>query len=371
MWTAHLFQVSTGLIGPKLQWESMDWSMELNGTESINMRLRKSELPKVDLKYWLSPWWAGVVVFWGNKPFVAGPIITRPSESFDFVTIGCGGIRSVLAKRLVSYEPEGEDFEIKFPTLRIKLEGLSLGTIAKRVVDYSQRKMGGQLPITYALADMVGNHERTYNAFNVSNISGDDVLTKLSNVLGGPDIMFRPRLVRDNLLTFDMWTGTDGQPRIAQKYSPVWDTTPAKGMVTNMNVIVTGTYQTDRVYAIGAGQDEGTVIRIATDPAHTNKGYPLLETTINEGSSENPTVVRDHARAELSANNGPLLEVQMTVRGDTDTPFGTFWPGDLVEVVTKGWLSLPDGSTRMRLLSLTGDHTNSVKVSLQLEDKFT
>ncbi len=369
MWTAHLFQVSTGLIGPKLQWESMDWSIELNGTESINMRLRKSELPKVDLKYWLSPWWAGVVVYWDNKPFVAGPLITRPAESFDFVTIGCGGIRSTLAKRTVADEFDNWDDLPKKGN--VPYSSLSLGTIAKKVVQRVQQKPGGSLPISYALADLTGIHERNYRGFNVQNNFCDDVLTKLSNVLGGPDIMFRPRLVRDNLLTFDMWTGTDAQPRIAQKYSPVWDTTPAKGMVSNMNVIVTGTYQTDRVYAIGTGTDEGTAIKVATDTAHINKGYPLLETAINEGSSENPDVVLDHARAELSANSGPLLEVQMTVRGDTDTPFGTFWPGDLVEVITKGWLSLPDGSTQMRLLSLTGDHTNSVKVSLQLEDKFT
>jgi hypothetical protein len=358
------------MIGPRINFASMDWSVELNGIENINMRLQKSELPKVDLKYWLSPWWAGVVVFWNDQPIVAGPIITRPSESFDFVTIGCGGIRSILAKRLVADDMENQNWA-NFNKGVVTYSGLSLGTIAKRVVEKSQAKFGGKLPITYALPDMTGTHERNYKSFNVSNINCDDVLTKLSNVINGPDIMFKPRLLKGDILTFDLWTGTDAQPRIFQKNTPVWDTTAVNGSVSNMNVIVTGTYETSRVYSIGAGQDEGTIIEVATNKVPVQNQYPLLETTIHEGSSESREVVRNHALAEIDADGEALMEIQLTVRADGEIPIGEFWPGDLVEVVTKGWLALPDGVTRMRLLSITGDHTNNVKVSLQTEAKFT
>jgi len=370
MWTAHLFQVTTGQIGPRLNFETMDWSIALNGSETINMKLRKSDLPAVDLNYWLSPWWAGVALFWEGEPIVGGPLITRPSESFDYVTIGCGGIRSILAKRLIAKDLTTTGWD-GFNTGFLTYTGLTLGTIAKRVVEASQQKTGGRLPISYVLEDVTGVHERTYKSFNVSNINCDDVLTKLSNVIDGPDIMFKPRLLRPNVLTFDLWTGTDAQPRIFQKFSPVWDTTAPRGSVSSMNVIVTGTYQTSRVYSIGTGQDEGTVIKVATVEAPLQKQYPLLETTISDTSSENPAVVMDHGLGELDAHKDPLLEVQMTVRADGDTPLGSFWPGDLVDVITEGWLSLPDGRTQMRLLSITGDHTNNVKLSLQLEKKFT
>jgi hypothetical protein len=141
-------------------------------------------------------------------------------------------------------------------------------------------------------------------------------------------------------------------------------------MVSNVNVITTGTYQSSRVYATGAGQDEGTIIEVVTDEKLLQKGYPLLESVLTEGSSENNSVVRDHALSELDVNNGSLLEIQMTVRIDGPIPLGSFWPGDLVEIVTEGWLALPDGIHRMRLLSVTGDSTNNVKISLQKEDKF-
>lgn len=371
MWEAYLFHVASGTIGQRLEFESVSWSTELNGTESLSLKLKKSTLPNVDLNLWLSPWWAGVVLSWNGTPIVAGPIITRPSESEDSVSIGCGGIRSVLAKRYLTQELA--DWAALSKSY-LHWNSISLGTIAKRVVEQAQMKASGRLPISFPIPDetaaMGANHERTYRGFNVQNINVNDILTKLSNVLNGPDILFKPRLIQDNRLTFDMWHGTEKQPRIFQSKVPVWDTTPAKGEVVDMSATVTGSYMTFRTYSLGAGQDEGTLIKVNTNEAPLQLQYPLLETAINIGNSENPEIVNGYGISNLWSNKEPLLEVQMTVRGDGDIPFGQFWPGDLVKVVTKGWLSIPDGVTDMRLLSITGDSSNSVKVSLQRDDKF-
>lgn len=372
MWTAHLFQVTTGRIGPRINFESLTWSMELNGSETITADLRKSDLPVgLNLEYWLSPWWAGIVVFYNGTPIVAGPILTRPSESFATVSVGCGGIRSILAKRLATQEFTDWS-ELNKST--VSYSGLGLGTIAKRVVTDVMNKRGGALPISFAVPDETAangaDHERNFRGFNVQNISVDDILEKLSNVLNGPDIMFRPKILRDNILTFEMWTGTENQPRIYQSQTHVWDTVPERGQVVGMSNIVTGTYQTNRTFSIGAGQDEGILIKVNTDDAPLQKQYPLLETVVNVGNSENAELVNSYGISGLQSNSLPLLEVQMTMRADGTSPIGSFWPGDMVEVVTKGWISLPDGVTRMRLLSISGDDSTHIKVSLQRDDKF-
>jgi len=371
MWTAHLYQSISGKIGPRLSYESLAWSVELNGIESIQLTLKKSDLPPVDLTKWLSAWWAGVVLFWDGVPVVAGPITTRPSESWDSVSINCGGIRSILAGRVVVEEQS--DWS-KLSKSIISYNGLSLGTIAQRVVQKAQTKPAGKLPITFALPEQGGSidgyHQRNYKGFDLQNLSCDSILTKLSNVIEGPDIMFKPRLVRGNQLTFDLWHGTEDHPRIAQQFTKVWDTTPQKGQVADMTVNYTGTYQASRVFSLGAGSDEKMIVTVSTNNAPLQHDYPLLERVINRGSSENPVTVKSHGDAELAANEDALLEIQMTVRGDTEIPFGSFWPGDLALVYTKGWLSIPDGMTPMRILSLTGDGTNNVKVSLQMDSKF-
>jgi hypothetical protein len=366
MWEAYLFHVTSGQIGPRIHPEQAKWNIGLNNTEQISLTLKKSDLPKVELGYWLQPWYSGVLLMWKGRPIVAGPLISRPTESYREVGLECGGIRSVLARRILVVEQK--DW-LKLPKSKLTWSGVSLGTIAKRVVAQAQIKPGGKLPISYPIADQAANHTRTYKGFDLSNLNADQILTKLANVINGPDIVFRPRLLQDNLLTFDMYHGTEGHPRISQAIHPVWDTRPVAGSVSNMRLTQTGAYQTNRVYSVGAGQNEGTIIRLASNFTSTTKGFPFLETVFSS-NSENKTVVASHATAQLNANLDPLLEIEMHVRADGHVELGQFWPGMLTTVVTDNWVGLPDGDNKMRLLACSGDLTNDVMINLQLDADF-
>lgn len=374
MWSAYLFQTTTGRIGPQLEFAALSWSIDLNGTEQIGLTLRKTELPLVPLEKWLAAWWGGVVLLWNGDAIVAGPIITRPSESAVSVQVSCGGIRSVLANRVIlEKEPTwnaGLESEGNHNDQDVILTGLSLGTIAQRVVTQGMKKKAGRLPISFPIPEQAGDHQRTYEGFNVQNVFVDDVLTKLSNVIDGPDIMFKPRIQDGSTVMFDMWHGTNEDPRIAQQFTKVWDTTSEFGEVSNMTVNYTGTYQASRVFSLGAGQDRDLLVLVSTNDAPLAEGYPLLEKVINSGSSDNFVVVREHGKSNLATNSEALVEIQMTVRADGDIPIGKFWPGDLAHVVTKGMLPFKDGVTTMRILSITGDHTNNVRVSLQTDARY-
>lgn len=371
MWTAHLFQTVSGQLGPRLEYEKLDWSMELNGTETINITLKKSDLPKVPLSQWLSPWWAGVVVMWKGEAIVAGPIVARPYESSERVSLACGGIRTLLAKRIVVREL---DDWTKISKSTVSFKELGLGTIAKRVVEVAQSKPGGRLPIVYALPDETkaqgANHERNYRGFNVSTLDCDAVLTKLSNVINGPDIMFKPR-IRNSTVEFVMWTGTEKNPRIYQNTTPTWDFTAANSSISDLQIVSTGTYQTSRVFSVGAGMDEGTLITTHLNQQLIQKQYPLLESVVNSSESEDRNIVAQHGYAELTTNRVPLLEIQLTAQANGIMEFGDFWPGDLVNVVTNGWISVPNGVTQMRLLQMSGGSDSFVRMSLQLEDKYS
>lgn len=372
MWTANLFQVTSGSIGPQLNFESHSWSVSLNKTEEFSVNLRKSDLPKVDYDTWLAPWWAGVVLFWDGYPIVAGPIISRPNEDFDSVSLSCLGIRAVLSRRIAVTEMS--DWS-KLAKSTIKYTGMSLGTIAKRVIERVQEKPGGNLPITYPVADEFtandANHQRTYQGFNVQNINADDILTKLANVINGPDFMFKPRLLSPSQLTFDMWHGTEKNTRIFQNNTPIWDSTAAFGAVVGAQTIMSGDQQTSRVFSLGAGMDQGQIITVATNNGPLVRGFPLLETTINSGNSENKNVVAQHGTAKLSNNAGMKQQLQLTVRADDTVNYlSTFWPGDLVKIHVAGWISLPNGTSDYRLLNMNGDESANVRLSLQPESQF-
>jgi hypothetical protein len=238
-------------------------------------------------------------------------------------------------------------------------------------VKWAQKKPGGSLPIAFPLEDELwpnddADHTRNYRGFNLQNINGDQILTKLSEVTNGPDIMFKPRLLRQNQLVFDMWHGTERDPRIFQSEMKVWDTTAERNDISGITIINTGVYMTQRVFSLGAGQDEGQMITVSSNLAAIDAGYPLVETVVQTSDSENADVVRAHGDSSLNANLGPLKEIQMNVRGDGINQFGSFWPGDVCEVVIKDWVALPDGKYRMRILNMTGDNSVNTRLSLQL-----
>lgn len=368
MWTCSLFQISTGLLGPALEFDDFSWSIELNGTETWSISLKKSTLPRINYDYWLAPWWAGVAFFYDGVPIVAGPILNIPNDSFTDLDLSGVGIRGIFARRKVT-EELGEDWTT-LPGTNVGWSGYSLNTIAKFVVQKSQMKNAGALPISYPIPDEFGTHERNYKGFNISNISTDQVLTKLSNVRHGPDILFKPRLADIGRLTFDFWTGTNINPRIHQNTFPVWDTTPVKGSISSMRLTTTGTYQSFRVYSTGAGIDAGIKMDVVTNIAPLQKEFPLLETSISSSNSEDIAIVRAHGISNLEINSNVLQEVEIHVRADGVNKLGTFWPGDLVQVYVKDFVTLKDGLHEMRLLAITGNTTNDIMLNLQSENKF-
>lgn len=368
MWTAYLFQTVNGQVGPHFEFSDLKWSISLNETESFSLVLSKTSLPNLDLKYWLDPWWAGVVVCWNGKPIVAGPITQRPTESFTEISLECMGIRAILARRLII--DEQSDWN-QLSKKKVSFKNMSLGNIAKEVVKTGLDKPAGGLPIVYPVVDpdaTKGSHERNYQSFNLSNIFVDDVLTKLSEVSNGPDVMFRPKFVTDNKLAFEMWYGTEDDPRIPQQSDIVFDTTAQYHDISDLRIVVTGAYQTHRVFAVGAGQDEGTLIRMAQDQGPNLLGYPILESVYSSGQVENGNVVSSHARGNLLQNRKNLLEISMKVSAEGAYPLGTYQVGDVVSLITSGWVSIPQGIVKARILNINGDGSTGVSLSLQTED---
>jgi len=369
MWEASLFQTTTGAIGPRVNFKTADWSISLNEIENLSIDLTKSDLPDVDLRYWLAPWWAGILYTYDGEPIFAGPIVSRPTESFNTLRLDCRGIRAVFEHRFV--HEEQTDWSL-LSRQKVRYTDLTYQAIGQRVVKLAQAKPGGKLPISYPLPETTLStpdveHQITYSAYNLGSNTADAALDHLSALSGGPDFMFRPRLIDGNNLTFDMLHGTEDSPQIPQTSTPVWDTTAVKGEVTDLDIVVTGSYQSTRSYATGEGTNEGMLVRVATDDEPLVKGFPLLESTQSHpGVTKGPTL-QSRANADVKSNAEALTEIQLTVRADGEHRLGSYWPGHTVQLVTKGWLSLEDGTHNLRLLNINGTHERNIRMSLQTE----
>lgn len=369
MWTAYLFQVRTGAIGPRVNFKDLTWSISLNDIESCSIDVSKADLPPLNLNYWLDPWWAGILIMWHDTPIFAGPITSRPAESFSTIRVEARGIRALLERRYTIIETTNM---LDLSRSKVRHTAKDYGTVAQKIVQFALSKPGGSLPIVYPYPELSAtddrDHDLVYSGYEGDAVNCNSILTELSQKANGPDIMFIPKLVDGNSLVWEMRHGNEADPTIPQKTSPVWDTTAANGQVTDLDIVTTGTYQANRVYVTGDGSNETTLMSVTTDSTPLANGYPLLESFKALGSVvRHPEPALSGAKAALKANAEALTEIQLTIRADGEHRLGSFWPGDEVQLITKGWLSLKDGTHRLRLLNINGSTDGNVRMSLQTE----
>lgn len=374
-WKAFLVHTMTGTIGPQISVkEGADLSMSLAKEATASFALDKTDLPRnIDLDAWLDPWYSSLLITYQDRPLFCGPIVSNPREYLHEIQFDCMGIRALLDKRIMVRESDVHSATLAKSVIFIN--GRSLGTIAQDVVATVLQKPGGNLPIRYASPrEFTANdasHQRTYRAYNANTLSADDILTKLSEVARGPDIMFRPKIIDASQMVWEMYHGTEENPRIAQKIIPEFDLTAAKTQAASLEITMTGTYLADRAIMIGGGTNEATVMAVAEDLSRVSRGYPLLEVAANVSDTENKSVVLKHAKATVAQNQKPLKEFTLFVDANGTYPLGTYWPGDLIVVYTKGYFNVPDGPNKLRLLNLTSNFgSTKVRMALQLDDQW-
>lgn len=312
-----------------------------------------------ELEQNLMPFMYGAALFWDGVPIVIGPFTGTPQFTDDGVSVTVGGVTDILAKRFVV----SENFSA---TSTLSWSGLSLGTIAKRVVQAALAKPNGGLPITFGddeTAPKDAYHTRTFYGYNVANLSAADILSKIANVgsdsvegVYGPDIDFRPEIVDSQHVGWHMTFGTENDPYIGQDSIHDWE--EGSDGTGNLTRKFSADYVAHRVYGVGDGQDEGTrVTRVSTDiPEH----MPLLESVISDSQWSNDNLLKAHANASLQA--APLRQFTLDVRADGATPLGTFWPGDVCKVTTHDTAGF-SRTWDLRIQSMSGDESPMVSLT--------
>lgn len=368
MYQAYLVETVTGQVGHRLALVgNPSWSDEINGTGTHSVTVTRSDLETVERKRF-APWYGSVLITYTNKegeevPAAAGPIQSYPEITQGSVKIECRGIRALLARRFVL--KDGAPGAVN----TIKYEGMSLGTIAKRVVEVCQDRPGGELPIRYATPTeyLSPGNQRTYESWNIANLSVDDVLTKLTEVIDGPQVQFLPHF-RDSskqFIDWHMYTGTSVQPYISQFTVPDIDLTSDDNGVVDYSVASVGTALTNRSYGTGAGEGEGTVVTYSENLNLVRKGYPFLESTFadSEITADKIHRLKSAAANEVENSQRMIDQVSLTIQADhRRNPFGMIVAGCEISLTVPDLLVIKPGTYSMRVINISGGGAN-----LQLE----
>ena len=94
-------------------------------------------------------------------------------------------------------------------------------------------KPSGALPIDWTYRGEHGTRTREYSAWDIQNSGCRKLLTDLSNILGGPDMQFRPYLPDQSHVRFAFLAGSDSEIYLGQKEVHSLGYAPYAGALTS------------------------------------------------------------------------------------------------------------------------------------------
>lgn len=363
MWRAYLIEIMSGLVGPEVEMSTNGrLDITLNQAGSATVTVQKSSLEGITAR-WFRPWAQGILLtlevdaLGGEVPVFAGPITSPPDEYVDSLSFSVNGIRSIFEHRILlagDYSPTELN---KIRTSVVEFKDKSLAYIAQTIVKAGIDKKGGYLPIRFATKPGEGSHTRTdYKGYDLENNRIDKRLTEISNVIGGPDIMFVPEWVNSTrqYIRWAMYTGTEGYPAIAQSWTMVLDAGAPQPQISELSMNVDGSHYATRAYATGAGEGAGIAMRVYEDERLLRDGHPALETVVSYPSVKRGSTLGDYARAATGIR--PMVELHATIDiSDDRSPYGQWMVGHEALVKPGPWHTIHDAETPLRILRMAGD----------------
>ena len=361
VWAVEWFQPMSGTVGGMVPAQAgTPWAVPLNATATATVTVPKDlvrDVPEV----WRTQWSGGMMISHDDHVVLLGVIDEEPSEDLTTVTYHLADCRAILNNRFVMaryYLPHEVG---AMAASEVAWSGMSLGSIAWRLVENAMARPFGALPIVHGSPDELTVHQRTYPGAELQHNSIGKRINEITGVIDGPDIMFVGERVDAGLARWVMVHGTENQPQLPQVRQPVlFDQSAAQaGQLTALGVKSDGSRVAQRIYASAPApeSEDGTTSEplwaIAETPGRP--GMPLIERYLSSQAETLALLQRDANMAAL-ARQTPTRQLSLTVRMDDPArPYGTAWQvGDACEVQTAGWLSIPDGVHARRIVAARG-----------------
>lgn len=344
LYEAWLVETMTGQLSAKLDVLSGSWSQTAGAADEIKLTVSKAPLRGLDLGRWLIPWKTGVLVTVDGLPLTMGPLTQPPDISRTTVDLTAGGALSLLDRRYATAADYAPGQGVDLAESVLSYSGLSLGSIAWRLVENAMARRGGALPIVQGSPDevMSPGNERNYQGFDVSNLGTAHLLELLSGVIRGPQVRFDAQWADDTHRRAEwvMRHGTKVSVDIPQAIVLTVDTTAPRGRITEPTVKTAWTPYA-KIYGTGAGEGSGTLIGIAENTDIMNN-LPLIEAVISDTSAEDLDTLTGHIQAKLDTCRTMTVQVNTSI----DTTAGqhpTVWhPGEIALVrLSDEWWPLP------------------------------
>lgn len=331
---------SPGTVLEELPLQGVTYTRRLGGAASGDLTgrlyladLRGSAARAADLIAATEPWRTAVYADVDGALRWGGPVVSRPYKSGQ-------GYLEVKAAEPGAYFARNP---IPVNRTHVAVEQLA---IQRQLYADVLAQPGGDVQVVLG-ADTSGvTRDRTYLAGQLK--STEEAAKELSNVQNGFDYAWVPE-----------WAGTEPRLRLAQGY-------PALGHGTEVALAYPGD-----VLAYGWPEEGGamatTAVAVGKQDQDTNTtpqaystatslldaGYPRLVSSQTYNEVSDPATLQAHADADLEAQAGPLVNVELEMRLDVLRGLGIDL-GNVVRLTIEDPLRFPSGTVlQLRVVAIT------------------
>lgn len=355
------------------------WSLQLNapGQMECTLNLEDPDIRALNLRNSASPIKSVLGVVEHGVLVEAGPIWARSYDRDNQkLKLSAKGVWSVFDHRLILPNaaatlpvtqftvPDPSDNtgvkQMPNPAVATHLTNLWLGTIAKQLIQQAFSWTGGALPVILP-PDFSGTNVRNFEGAEFKSLG--EAITQLTQVDGGPDILFTPQLTSDSLgIQWIMRVGTPTQPLLYADNGVTFDMSVPESRITNLTVDEDASAMASISWATGGRSGDTVLVSRASETAHLAAGYPLLEVL---DSSHSDVVIQStldtYAVENLSYGSGPVEVWKFHAELDGSPQFSEYTIGDIVNIVIGKTTDpyLVPGTYRQRIISLAGDHKST------------
>jgi hypothetical protein len=338
-----------------------DWSSMLNDAGGWKISVPLDGGPRtVKVREWCVPDKFSVAVLRGDFVCQAGPITPyAPGDTDTLFTVSGKGIWDILNRRALhnaAFNPAA-GMRLTDPAADITLVN-SLPNIAREIVNHQinmQFVLGSNLPIDLPALDPAGGtNTRTYHGYDIA--MGGARLRELTQVDGGPDVLFQPYLVTVSGVRFIRHRMLIGSPYLVQ---PGIDLQFSYRRTLTSLTIAGGTSPTAvRAFVKGTGNEAGQLYGTATESSLVAAGWPLTD-QVDTGHTDASvqSTLDSWAGADVALSSGQTEQWQATVLADADPRLGEYSPGHFVKYAVDSHHWLPDGIYRWRIIGISHSGT--------------